>query len=119
MRRHLILSTLLAVPLTGCTARINRNMASWQGQHYHALIASWGPPQQVLGDGSGGRILIWTRYRETLRAQTTGTLELTQVDRMIWGTVTTNTRPAYGYSAYRMYWVNASGIVYRWAWRGL
>jgi hypothetical protein len=114
-RLTLALSLLL---LAGCVGRINRVMASWQGHHYHELIARWGPPQQVLDDGGAGRILVWSTYRETLRPQTTSTIELTQVDRMIWGTVETTRRPGFGYLAYRMFWVSKSGTIYRWAWRG-
>ena len=54
----------MLVSTMGCATRMNEIMQSWEGHHYSNLIASWGPPQQILDDGSGrensrlGRYLI-------------------------------------------------------------
>jgi hypothetical protein len=121
-----ILITLLLVMLTGCAARINKTMASWQGSHYSNVIARWGPPDQVFADGSGGRVLVWTRTRSyttpaSSTTQTTGTATI--AGDTVYGSATSHTvyNPAqtYSWKAYRMFWVNQSGVIYRWAWRGL
>jgi len=123
----LLLITVLAFVVTsGCAARINKVMASWERQHYSDLIARWGPPQQVFDDGAGGRILVWTAIRSYTvpgRATTETTGRATAYDNYIWGSATSHTTytPAqtYGWTAYRMFWINRDGIIYRWAWRGL
>ncbi|MGH8462355.1 MAG: hypothetical protein ACRESS_12170 [Stenotrophobium sp.] len=43
------------VLLQGC-ASINEKMASFMGHDESDLIASWGPPSQVMDDGNGGQI---------------------------------------------------------------
>lgn len=97
------------------------------GHHYGDLVANWGPPQQVLGDGSDGRILVYTTERQFVAAPatatTTGNYRFRTYDNLIWGTgrTTTTYTPArtYGYSAWRMFWINRGGRVYRWQWKGL
>ncbi len=32
----------------GCVSRINKVMESWMGHNVSELIASWGPPQQII-----------------------------------------------------------------------
>src|ERR1039458_10702181 len=77
MKRTLLV-VLLLVGLVGCVARMNRVMSSWVGNSYGNVIAAWGPPDQVLDDGSGGKILVYTRVRSytapgTATTQTSGT----------------------------------------------
>ncbi len=123
----LLLITTVALAVTsGCAARINKVMASWERYHYSELIASWGPPQQVFDDGAGGRILIWTATRSYTvpgHATTHTTVSATAYDNYIWGSATSRTTytPAQtrGWTAYRMFWIHRNGIIYRWAWRGL
>lgn len=110
---------ILAV--TGCAARINQQMASWMGSSYSDLVAAWGPPARALDDGAGGKILV---YAKTSPGEAT-----TTYDPGIGGTgfmgvnlfgpssQTTYTPPQV--VAYRMFWINSQGRVYRWAWRGL
>lgn len=109
-----------------CTGRVSRNMASWKGHHVSDLLASWGPPQQVMDDGRGGRVLIYSKTRSWStpgHATTTTDIRANQSDNMIWGTATSTTvyTPGqdYGYKAYRMFFIDRSGYIYRWAWRGL
>ena len=115
----------LASTLTGC-AHMNKVMASWQGHHYSDLIAKWGPPQQVFDDGSTGRILVYSSDRSWTvpgYATTTTTATATAYDTYIWGSATSHTTytPAQvqSYTAYRMFWIDSNGHIYRWAWRGL
>jgi hypothetical protein len=117
---------LMAVALVGCAARITRVMASWQGNNFNNLMASWGPPDQVFEDGSGGRVLVWTATRSyttpgSATTQTTGSA--TTNGNTVWGTASsrTNYNPSqtHQWRVYRMFWVNRDGVIYRWAWRGL
>lgn len=105
--RKLLLFTL-ALSLPACSARINKQMGSWMGQHESELIASWGPPDRVIEDGHGGRILAWVAERAT----SSGSAQ--HWENMTTAQATTSTR-----RSYRMFWVNRDGVVYRWAWRGL
>jgi hypothetical protein len=38
-------------------------MESWVGHDQNDLIAAWGPPQQILDDGNGGKILVYVATR--------------------------------------------------------
>ncbi len=106
--------------------KISETMASWLNNHYSQLLASWGPPQQVFDDGLGGRILNYTMNRQFYfpgTSQTNTTARVTSYDNYIWGSATSRTvyNPAriYGYTAYRMFWINKNGIIYNWKWQGL
>lgn len=117
---------LALVTLTGCAVRINRVMTSWQGHNFNDLIASWGPPDQVFNDGADGRVMVWTITRSyttpgSATTQTTGSA--TATGSTVWGnatsTTTYNPGQTYQSRAYRMFWVNRGGTIYKWAWRGL
>lgn len=117
---------LTLITLTGCAARMNRVMTSWQGRNFNDVIASWGPPNEVFDDGSGGRVMVWTATRSyttpgSSTTQTTGSA--TATGNTVWGNATSRTTynpgQTYQWSAYRMLWTNRDGVVYRWAWRGL
>ncbi len=125
------ISTILLLLVTlvggvGCAARVNRVMRSWEGNHFSNLIASWGPPDQVFEDGSGGPIFVYTATRSyttpgAATTQTTGSA--TATGNTVWGSATSHTtyNPSmtYQWKVYRMFWVNGDGVIYRWAWRGL
>jgi hypothetical protein len=102
----------VAASLAGCSC-INKSMAAWEGRSANDLIADWGPPQQIMSDGNGGRILVYTTH--TLwggdTAQTNG--NITSYGAI---SATTTYQPS---GSYRMFWVNSSGVIYRWTWRGL
>lgn len=125
--KYVFLFLLSIVFLSSCfTERINKMMKSWTRAHYGNLIASWGPPQMVFDDGYGGRILIYTTQRVFIapgKSTTYTTGSATAYDNYIWGSATSNTyytpSRTYGYTAYRMFWINKEGYIYRWAWRGL
>jgi hypothetical protein len=124
MKRTLLV-VLLLVGLVGCVARMNRVMSSWVGNSYGNVIAAWGPPDQVLDDGSGGKILVYTRVRSytapgTATTQTSGTAAAN--GSTLYGTATSTTTytpgQTYSWKIYRMFWLDKNGIVYRWSWRG-
>lgn len=92
---------------------MNRSMAAWEGRHANELLAEWGPPRQVLDDGAGGKVFVYTNHTYLARdtAQTNGTI--TPYGAF---SATTTYQPS---GAYRMFWINSNGYVYRWAWRGI
>ena len=117
---------LILTSLTSCVARMNKVMISWQGHNFNDVIASWGPPDQVFDDGSGGRVMVWTANRSyttpgSATTRTTGSA--TAIGNTVSGSATSRTvyNPAqtYQWKAYRIFWVNKEGSIYRWAWRGL
>ncbi|MFZ6033199.1 MULTISPECIES: hypothetical protein [Melioribacter] len=112
MKKIIVISFIIFF-ISGCAARINEVMNSWMYHHYSDLIASWRPPQEVFDDGYGGRILIYSTYISG---------NATIYDNYIWGSArsySTYINPqTYGYTAYRMFWINKEGFIYRWAWKG-
>lgn len=111
--------------ISGC-ASVNKVMESWTGHHQSDLIASWGPPQQVMDDGEGGRIFIYSTTRAFTspgRSTTTVTGSAYGTGNYAYGSATgsaTYTPPrTSSYNAYRMFWIDQNGYIYRWAWRGL
>lgn len=124
MKKMIIVA--ICISFSGCAARINKVMKSWQGQHFTVLIGSWGPPQQVFDDGGGGRIFIYTQQRQwTTPGSSTTTIRgnATVLGNNVWGsaksTTTYNPSQTHGYKAYRMFYINKDGFIYNWAWRGL
>ena len=126
MKRIAAIATvlLIVITLTGCAARMNKVMASWQGQNFNNLMASWGPPNQVFDDGAGGRVMVWTSTRSyttpgSSTTQTTGSA--TATGNTVWGTAASHTTynpgQTYQWRVYRMFWVTKDGTIYRWAWR--
>ena len=120
------LSMLLTIAvLVGCTS-LNETMESWVGHHRSDLIASWGPPQQVMDDGQGGEIFVYT----TARSFTTPGTSTTTVAGSAYGYGNTTYGTATGqtiynppqttsYNAHRMFWIDQSGRIYRWSWKGM
>ena len=105
---------------------MNSIMHSWENHHYSELIMSWGPPQAVYDDGMGGRLLVYTQQRQWTspgRVVTTTTGTATIYDNMIWGQARSVSQfvppETYGYTAWRIFRINGSGIIYNWSWRGL
>ncbi|MDP3113256.1 MAG: hypothetical protein Q8M98_00640 [Candidatus Cloacimonadaceae bacterium] len=100
---------LVLLASTGC-ASVNKTMNSWVGSHQSQLIQSWGPPNQVVSDGAGGSVLIYSSYVNL--GQTPGTINQ-------WGYTTTYTAPqSRGYERTRMFYVDSKGIIYSWRWQG-
>jgi hypothetical protein len=111
--------------VAGC-ASPDKIMESWLGHHQSELISSWGPPQQVFDDGSGGRIFVYS----TNRSFTSPGSSTTTVNSMAYGygntaygtaTAHTTYNPPVttSYAATRTFFVDRNGRIYRYAWKGL
>lgn len=113
---------ILILLLSACGAvkkRINASMDAWTGKHYSDLIAAWGPPQQIIDLGEDGKLLVWVYDRgDSERSVSTTTIEDQTLRDQTLRTETTYDDST-GWKAYRMFWANAEGIIYRWSWRGL
>jgi hypothetical protein len=87
------------------------------------LVASWGPPSQAFADAGGGRVLIYNVDRNfgTIpgQARTTGTIQQV-TEETWWVNARTEYRPpeTIGYTGYRAFWVDRTGRIYRWKWKG-
>jgi hypothetical protein len=113
---------ILAVSLTGCPAQISKSLASWVGHNYNELLASWGPPSEVYSDGQGGAVFVYLYTRSWVQpGSATTTYSSTTIGNYMYGRATTTYSPSYvtGYTAYRMFWIDSSGAIYSWSWRGL
>jgi hypothetical protein len=121
---QVIMCTFFMLPLTGCmtTTKMNQIMSSWEGHHVSDLIASWGPPAQVIDDGKGGKIYCY-QYSSAIYMPGTTTTHgnaYTYGNQMTFN-ASTYTSPGYTIpvNKNRMFWTNENGIIYRWSWKGL
>ena len=101
----------------GCltSQKMDETMKSWEGSNIDNLIASWGPPSQVLDDGRGGKIMTWAEsrsYTSPGRATTFGAGAGSSYTNYSPGQTTTWTNT-------RTFWVDKNGTIYKSAWRGL
>lgn len=118
MRR--LLAAGLLIGLSACV-NVSAIMKSWEGNHFSDLIASWGPPQQVMDDGQGGKIFVYASNRTFTspgHATTTTTGSVYGSSISAYSTTTYTPPTSFGYTAYRIFWINDSGYIYRWAWKG-
>ena len=98
-------------------------MESWKGHHISKLIRSCGPPQNIVSDGAGGRIYIWSSAvkipltKESTQRRGTATI----IGDTVYYNEKTTTSPATNieYDKVKMFWVNSQGIIYHWRWKGL
>ena len=110
---------LAMIGTAGCTS-ISKTMQAWVGHHYSELIAAWGPPDRTFSDGRGGQIFIYTR---TVRWVQPATSTTTYQENISHGSVTGQSTTVYNpevvqeYTNYRMFWINADGIIYSWSYR--
>ena len=133
---HLIFSLVAVLLASGCTS-IDDVMKSYLGAHRNDVIANWGPPQSVMSDGSGGEIWVYTQNRQMTTpgysqtnsygtANTYGNAYANPYGANYYGNTTYN---GSSYSTYtpaqttswsvsRTFFINSSGIVYRYAWKG-
>lgn len=117
-RTALAVMIAIAVAMIGCFHPIqarNNVMQSWVGHSTADLIATWGPPSELFQDGSGGTVVVWIYQRNGVTTPASSTTTTTG------NTSQTVYQPSqsYGWTAYRMFWVDGKGVVYRWAWKGL
>ena len=109
--------------------RVDQAMRSWQDHPISDVISNWGPPSQTIPVGSGDSIFVWRLDRtrvhraecESESSATSGTVRANGQVQIDPGKVTTTCSPAKrtGYVAYRMFYVNNSGVIYKWGWKGL
>ena len=104
--------------IAGCAARINEVMKSWEGHHISDLIASWGPPQQIMDDGRGNKIYIYSSTR-TIVSPGYSTTNVYGSYGYATGTSVYYPPTSSSYNAFRMFWVNEGGYIFKWSWRGL
>ena len=76
--------------------------ASWEGHNINDLIASWGAPNQVIDNGSDGKIMVWRR---------SGSLQMPGT----YSDVTDTYYPGQtlGLARVTTFWVNPQGTIYR------
>ena len=90
---------------------VNRIMNSWVGHYESELVASWGPPTEVLPNEQGGNILVYESLKGTWGDDK---------DKQITGGAQYETLPRQsGYAATRTFYVNENGIITSWKWSGL
>ena len=109
--------------IDGASKQQSAAMASWKGHHISKLIRSAGPPQNIVSDGAGGRIYIWSSHVEIPlqkeKTQRSGTATVIG-DTVYWNEKTvTSPATSIEYDKVRMFWVNSQGIIYHWKWKGL
>lgn len=109
--KKIILLVCIAL-LAGCAGKINETMESWVGSHESELIASWGPPQQVSGNGQGGKILVYQNYVNLGHTQGVATSDG-------YGNTRFSMPQSRGYSRTRMFYVNEAGYIYSFRWQGM
>jgi hypothetical protein len=126
-----VLLTLL-LPI-GCISP-GSTMKKFVGHHSSELVALWGPPQQRHSDGRGGEIWVYTADRSWTTpgeantslyggSTTSGNVYGSNFNRntTFYANANTTWTPPQtsGYQAHRAFFVNASCIIYRYAWKGL
>lgn len=106
----------LAAAIDRRTEELNDIMASWLGASEQELYLQWGPPNEVHSDGAGGKIVV---YRYTRSYTTPGTATTTY--NYYTGRAETTYMPptTTTVESYRMFWINARGVIYHWEWKGL
>ena len=122
---------VLAFGLTGCASSVNELMESWMGHSAEDLIASWGPPAQVLDNPNGGKIYVYHQDAQVYLPGTSPTPGSSYTTGYIdangnWQSTTTYNPGSPGtpgqtldFKRTRVFFVNAQGIIYRWSWQGL
>lgn len=126
----------VSVLFTGCTS-IDDVMKSYLGAHRNDVIANWGAPQSVMSDGSGGEIWVYSQNRQMTTpgysqtnsygtANTYGNAYANPYGATYQGNTNYNGSsystytPAQttSWTASRTFFINSSGTVYRYAWKG-
>jgi TonB family protein len=111
---------ITACLLCSCAGPSSSNMRGWEGAHINRVIAAFGAPKQVLDDGSGGSIYVFSEaYSVVLPSTTTTTATVTGYTNAATGIVMTTSTPAQNISAedFRAFYVDSKGIVINWAYR--
>jgi hypothetical protein len=123
-----LITALLVLMIYACstTQQVRQELQkNWEGRNVNDLITELGPPTQVLDDGQGGKILVYTStkhihssgdsftsYQGASQTYYAGGRTAYSTDS---GTANTFTTPGLSYkrSRHQMFWVNDRGIIYR------
>jgi hypothetical protein len=111
----------MAIVMCGCYSiadvdkEQNALMASWMGADANDLIASWGPPTNVMTDGQGGRILIY-EWAVTRTAPSRATTQYNAYNNTAETTIMQGGTSTQTYT--RMFWADRNNMLYRWSWKG-
>ena len=108
----------------------DRMMESWLGHSADELLVGWGPPTQILSDGVGGYVLLYTQQRSRFHAGEVHSTTNSSVTGYVYpnfvtvqGSEQTHTTytPSYveRWSVYRTFRVDSTGVVAAYSWRGL
>ena len=121
MGLHRLLVGLL-VAIIGCGPSTKEIMNSWKGDHVSKLIRSWGPPKQVVSDGAGGKIYIWSdRIYIPIaegKTETRATVDRGPYTSRVKSTTTYTPPIVVDGDKVRMFWVNSNGIIHHWQAKG-
>ena len=109
---------------------VERTMTSWLGHHQSELLMSWGPPSQIMDDGSGGKIIVYTQVRSFVSpgysySTTTGSASAYGYGNTAYAygsaQTTTTSYPAQVHqrTTFRQFHVDSSGVIRSYSWRGL
>jgi hypothetical protein len=127
-----VLAAFLVVVLVGCGPSLEevrkeseataqrqqmeqeRAMKSWLGHHKNKLIASWGPPTQMMDDGSGGNIYIYTQTVQLSFPGSTSSFHM-PIGNMGFAVTQPSAGMAINHSTHKMFWINSQGFVYDWS----
>jgi len=114
--------SLLAIVWVGCV-NVNADMKAWEGHPIGDVIARWGPPAQVLNEGSD-HIYVWSKNKsETAPGFTLTNTTMPGINRAGGTANATATTTAVApttvtYEATRTFWVTEDGTIYKWSWKG-
>jgi hypothetical protein len=102
-----LIVVLALVFVVGCQ-NPQKIAASWEGHNINDLIASWGAPNQVIDNGSDGKIMVWRRSHSF---QMQGTADTTYIGSSAYTTYSPG--QTLQFSSSMTFWVNPQGTIYR------
>lgn len=104
-----LLTVLALVFVVGCESEnLQEIAASWEGSNVNNLIASWGAPNQVIDNGSDGKIMVW---RKSSSFQMQGRADTTYIGSSAYTTYYPG--QTLQFSSSMTFWVNPQGTIYR------
>ncbi len=107
--------------LTGCmtTSKMNAIMDSWLGKSASELVATWGPPTNIMDDGDGMKIYVYD-YSGSMTMPGVATTNMNYTGYGM-ATATTTYGPSMSVPIrrYRMFWINRNRNVVKWSYQGL
>ena len=89
-------------------------MDSWLENHQSDLIASWGAPQQVMDDGLGGKVFIYSKSYSWTTPETSTTKVGNSFGKTTLKTRTTAGQTITSTTQY-IFFINKESRIYRWS----